>query len=288
MKVQLSKYWPEYELIDCGNEKKLERFGNTILIRPDITAKNTPDKTFDSWKNIANAEFIEKKKNQGEWIIYNNLPLEWEMNFIADKIKISPELALSTSKHIGVFPEQVLNWNFIEKIAPKFHQMNFLNLFAYTGLSSIAAAPFSSLVTHIDSMKKIVEIAKQNCKNSGFDNVRCITEDASKFIEREKKREKKYDGIILDPPSIGMGANREKWIFEDMIDDLLSNIKLILNHKSFIIMNLYAHTINDKFAHRLVLSHFKDYNIDFCDKVFGVTQTGNSIDHGYFIRLTRF
>jgi len=165
--------------------------------------------------------------------------------------------------------------------------MNFLNLFGYTGLSSIAAAPFAQKVTHIDSIKKVVEWTKRNAEISGYNNLRCISEDALKFVIREIKRGNKYSGIILDPPPIGVGAKREKWVLEDMIDELLIGIRQILDNKSFVIMNLYSHTITDKYIHRLILTHFKEFHIDFCDKVYGQSQYGNSINHGYFVRLRR-
>lgn len=287
MKVNLNEFWPEYELIDCGNSCKLERFVNIVLIRPEVTAGFEPVLPYEEWRSIAHAEFVETSKNAGVWNIYKPVPDMWTINFSSGKLKIKAELSLTKSKHIGVFPEQVLNWKFIERISPEFEKMQFLNLFGYTGLSSLAAAVFSDRVTHIDSIKKVIDWTKRNAQNSGFQNIRCIAEDAPKFVSREIKRNSKYDGIILDPPAIGVGTNNEKWVLEEMIDGLLADIAQILNEKSFVIMNLYSHSMNEKFIHRLLLTYFPQHKFEFCEKVYGQSTSGNFIDHGYFVRLIK-
>ncbi len=286
MKINLHEIFPQYELIDCGNGLKLERFNNIVLIRPDVTAIDIPKFNIKEWKNLANAEFIEKSKNQGDWVVIKSIPNKWNLHYLNKRQKICGELSLTNSKHIGVFPEQVLNWNYIAEKSINIPSMQFLNIFGYTGLSSVAAAPFSEKVTHIDSIKKIVDWTKRNAELSGYDNLRYITEDAFKFVTREIKRGSKYNGVILDPPPIGMGANNEKWILEEMIDDLLLGVRRVLSKKSFVIMNLYSHSITEKFIHRLVLTYFRDFKIDFCEKVYGKSKTGNLIDHGFFIRLS--
>jgi len=287
MIVKINDFWPEYELIDCGNSSKLERFGDIILIRPEVTAIADPVLPYEEWRRLANAEFVETSKNNGTWNIYKTVPETWNMVYSSGKDKINAELTLTSSKHIGIFPEQVLNWKFVEQISPNFPDMQFLNLFGYTGMSSVAAAKLSEKVTHIDSIKKIVEWTKRNAKNSGFENIRCIAEDAPKFVSRELKRGNKYDGIILDPPAIGVGANGEKWVLEEMIDALLVDLAQILKEKSFVIMNLYSHNMNEKFIHRLLLTYFPEHKFDFCEKVFGQSTSGNVIDHGFFVRLVK-
>ncbi len=287
MKINLHTLFPDYELLDCGNSKKLERFGDITLIRPDVTAIEKTKLDVLEWERLAHAEFVETSKNKGNWKIFKTVPDNWNVGYTNGKQKIRAELSLTKSKHIGIFPEQVLNWNYISQLSSDIPEMNFLNLFGYTGLSSIAAAPFAQKVTHIDSIKKVVEWTKRNAEISGHNNLRCITEDALKFVLREVKRGNKYEGVILDPPPIGVGANREKWILEEKIDDLLSSVRMILSDKSFVIMNLYSHSITDKFIHRLILTHFKDFNIDFSEKVYGESKLGNTINHGYFVRIRR-
>jgi 23S rRNA (cytosine1962-C5)-methyltransferase len=287
MEINLYKLWNQYELIDCGNNRKLEKFGDYILIRPEITAKNKPALPDLEWQQMADAEFIEVGKNSGNWKIYKNVPQFWCMEYYDAPVSIKAELSLTNSKHIGVFPEQVLNWIFLKDKIREFNGFQLLNLFAYTGLSSIASSFFADKVTHIDSIKKIVNWAKKNMELSGKDNIRFIVEDAPKFVSREIKRNNKYSGIILDPPPAGMGANNEKWILEEMLDSLLSDISQITEDKSFIIMNLYSHSMNEKYIHKLILTYFPEYKIEMCNKVFGLSRYGNTIDHGYFVRILK-
>ncbi|MCK9322113.1 MAG: class I SAM-dependent methyltransferase [Bacteroidales bacterium] len=286
MRINLHTLFPDYELLDCGNLAKLERFGDIILIRPEITAKNTPALNLTEWHKLAHAEFVENTKNNGYWKKFKSVPDTWNIRYNSNGINIVAELSLTKSKHVGIFPEQVINWEYIAKI-DKAANNSFLNLFGYTGLSSVVAAAFYDKVTHIDSIKKVINWTKRNAELSGYKNIRCITEDAPKFVLREIARKNKYQGIILDPPTIGVGANNEKWVFEDNIDELLSSLKEIMENKSFVIMNFYSHTITEKFVHRLILTHFRDFKIDFCDKIYGESNTENTIDHGFFIRLKR-
>jgi 23S rRNA (cytosine1962-C5)-methyltransferase len=287
MKVNLHDFWSEYELLDCGNSAKLERFGELVLIRPEVSANFDAILPYEEWRQMAHAEFVETSKNAGVWNLYKPVPEKWNIDFISQKMKIRAELSLTNSKHIGVFPEQVLNWKFIEKISPDFPNMEFLNLFGYTGLSSIAVAPMAQRVTHIDSIKKVVEWTKKNAQLSGYENIRCIADDAPKFVSREVKRGNMYDGIIMDPPAIGVGSNNEKWVLEEMIDNLLIDVSKILKDRSFVIMNLYSHSMNEKFIHRLLLTYFPQHRFEFCEKVYGQSRSGNFIDHGFFVRLVK-
>ncbi|MCK9499013.1 MAG: class I SAM-dependent methyltransferase [Bacteroidales bacterium] len=293
MKIDLNNYFPNYQLIDCGNGKKLEKFNNIVLIRPEITATGNSQLSIKEWKNIANAEFIETSKNQGYWDILKNFKQTWFINYQNEQININAELRLTNSKHIGIFPEQVLNWLFIKNISENYPDMNFLNLFGYTGLTSIAAARFSKSVTHIDSIKKVVDWTKINAKNSGIDNIRLICEDAPKFVEREIKRtakpptnlNNKYDAVILDPPPIGVGANNEKWILNKMLDKLLQNIALILKEKSFVIMNLYSHSLNKNYVNEIIHKNFPKHKVKLNEEVFSLSKYGNTISHSTFIHL---
>lgn len=287
MKIKLNTLFPEYELIDCGNSVKLERFGEVVLIRPEITAKDSPTLSQFEWKEMANAEFVETAKNKGYWEIIKPVPEKWVVEYKNEEINIVASLSLTQSKHIGIFPEQVLNWNYIQDVAKGFDKMQFLNLFGYTGLTSVAAAHFYETVTHIDSIKKVVEWTKSNAQNSGLNNLRCITEDAQKFVEREIKRGNRYHGIILDPPSIGVGANNQKWILEEMIEKLFSDVSKILHENSFVIMNLYAHSLGENYIKILISRHFPYHKVSFFEKVLGESQHGNTIDHGFFIRMQR-
>lgn len=308
MEICIHDLWNEYELIDCGNGRKLERFGEITLIRPEITATGKPHLSNAEWTEMANAEFVETSKNSGKWNIFKQIPETWRMEYISRSSKrplsvsrreadgmstanqrevphITAELSLTTSKHIGIFPEQIINWQFIERESANFGHESFLNLFGYTGLSTVFASNFFDKATHIDSIKKVVEWTRRNAENSGRSNIRLITEDAQKFVEREIKRGNTYDGIILDPPAIGSGAKNEKWIFDEMIENLLSNVNQIAKRKSFIIMNLYSHSIFGMVVRELLHKSFPNHNIEMCKEVKGLSKFGGKISHGMFVWL---
>ena len=308
MEICIHDLWNEYKLIDCGNGRKLERFGEITLIRPEITATGKPHLSNAEWKEMGSAEFVETSKNSGKWNIFKQIPETWRMEYISRSSKrplsvsrreadgmstanqrevphITAELSLTTSKHIGIFPEQVINWQFIEREHKNFGNESFLNLFGYTGLSTVFASNFFDKATHIDSIKKVVEWTRRNAENSGRSNIRLITEDAQKFVEREIKRGNTYDGIILDPPAIGCGAKNEKWIFDEMIENLLTNVNKIAKRKSFIIMNLYSHSIFGMVVRELLHKSFPNHNIEMCEEVKGLSKFGGKISHGVFVWL---
>ena len=308
MEICIHDLWNEYELIDCGNGRKLERFGEITLIRPEITATGKPHLSNAEWTEMANAEFVETSKNSGKWNIFKQIPETWRMEYISRSSKrplsvsrreadgmstanqrevphITAELSLTTSKHIGIFPEQIINWQFIEREHKNFGNESFLNLFGYTGLSTVFASNFFDKATHIDSIKKVVEWTRRNAEYSGRSNIRLITEDAQKFVEREIKRGNTYDGIILDPPAIGSGAKNEKWIFDEMIENLLSNVNQIAKRKSFIIMNLYSHSVFGMEIRELLHKSFPNHNIEMCEEVKGLSKFGGKISHGMFVWL---
>ncbi len=284
MEFCIHDLWNEYELIDCGNGRKLERFGEITLIRPEITATSKPHLSEVQWKEMANAEFVETSKNSGKWNIFKQIPETWQMSYNSPSgIRLIAELSLTTSKHIGIFPEQVINWQFIDRESVNFGHESFLNLFGYTGLSTVFASNFFDKATHIDSIRKMVEWTRRNAECSGRSNIRLITEDAQKFVEREIKRGNTYDGIILDPPAIGSGAKNEKWIFDEMIENLLTNVNQIAKHKSFIIMNLYSHSVYGMEIRELLHKCFPHHNIKLCEEVKGISKFGGKISHGMFV-----
>ena len=284
MEICIHDLWNEYELIDCGNGRKLERFGEITLIRPEITATSKPHLSETQWKEMANAEFVETSKNSGKWNIFKQIPETWQMSYNSPSgIRLTAELSLTTSKHIGIFPEQIINWLFIEREHGNIGNESFLNLFGYTGLSTVFASNFFEKATHIDSIRKIVEWTRRNAENSGRSNIRLITEDAPKFVEREIKRGNTYDGIILDPPAIGSGAKNEKWIFDEMIENLLTNVNQIAKRKSFIIMNLYTHSVYGMDIRELLQKCFPNHNITMCEEVKSISTYGGKISHGIFV-----
>jgi 23S rRNA (cytosine1962-C5)-methyltransferase len=224
-----------YELIDAGGGKKLERFGDIILIRPEVQAYFKSENTFLEWNKIAHAEYIEKENKKGTWhFLQENVPEKWQIN-LGDLLI---NLEFSQFKHTGIFPEQALNWNLISE---KIHfDDSFLNLFAYTGVASLYARKKGAQVTHVDSVKQLISHSKLNMESSNLSDIKWVHEDALKFAQKEVRREKKYQGIIMDPPAFGLGTKGEKWILDQKLPDLLQAASELLVKKGFLIVNTYS------------------------------------------------
>lgn len=226
--------WSDYELLDTGNGFRLEKFGKYILKRPDPQILWKPKLSKSEWDK-AMAVFENDK-----WIIKTKMPNRWLMEYKDLKFWAK----LSSFKHTGVFPEQASQWDFIqEKIKSAGKQPHILNLFAYTGIASIACAKAGAKITHLDASRPAIGWAKENQRASGLlgDSIRWILDDAIKFTAREIKRGVKYDGIIMDPPVYGHGPEGEIWDFNKDLPKLLENCKQILSDKPlFIIINAYA------------------------------------------------
>ena len=238
------KGWKDYELIDCGDFEKLERFGKYITIRPEPQAvwnKVYPEK---KWMELAHVKFEQRTSASGDWKKLKQMPDQWKISYMLNqKDEISFRLGLTAFKHVGVFPEQAVNWNYIHSSIGemKTKTPRFLNLFAYTGGASIAAKAAGADVVHVDSIKQVVTWANENMKISQLDNIRWVVEDAVKFVKREVNRGNKYNGIILDPPSYGHGPNGEKWKLEDHITEMMKMVLHLLDEKEhFLILNAYS------------------------------------------------
>ena len=243
MKILSTAGWSDYELIDSGNRQRLERFGPYKLIRPDpqiIWKKQLPQ---SEWNTI-DAVFKRIKEDQGKWILKRQIPYHWLMkwNDLSFWIKLSP------FKHTGVFPEQTLQWEWMEKIiANSLKQFqktqNILNLFAYTGIASLVCAQAGTKVTHVDASRPTISWARENQTASHLVDkpIRWILDDAVKFVERDIKRGVKYDGIIMDPPVYGHGPTGQIWKFSKDFPALLEKcIQLLSDHPLFIVINAYA------------------------------------------------
>lgn len=252
--------WKHYELIDAGNGEKLERFGSLITRRPEPQAlwdKLMPEK---EWQKLAHVTFIQKGSHSGEWRKHKPVPDKWNLRYDFNGLDIQFNLSLTSFKHVGVFPEQALNWDFIfEKTkamklseAPKV-----LNLFAYTGGASLAAKAAGADVTHVDSIKQVISWSRENMESSGLKDIRWVVEDALKFVKREAKRGKKYNGIILDPPAYGIGANGERWKLEENINEILAEIAQLLDpQNNFLILNMYSLGMSALITENLIRAHF--------------------------------
>lgn len=255
MHQNLSANFTDYELIDCGNGYKLERFGKFILSRPEPQALWKCNLSEKEWNEMADAHFERDKSSpeKGLWTKKKNMPDQWKISYN----NLIFRLGLTGFKHVGIFPEQAANWDFIQKKVSK--NAKILNLFAYTGGASLAAKAANADVTHVDSVQQVMKWGKENMELSSLENIRWVTEDAAKFVAREVRRGNFYDGIILDPPAYGRGPDGEKWILEDMLDAMLADCAKLLQPKnSFLILNLYAMGFSSLLAETLVKTHFKN------------------------------
>ncbi len=245
--------FPDYELIDCGDFEKLERFGKFITIRPEPQAVWNKKMSMQEWEKTAHVKFVPKSSSSGEWKKLKDMPDRWNLRYKIPGSKSALEfrLALTSFKHVGVFPEQAVNWDYIhesiEGLRPVFPPSGggggprFLNLFAYTGGASLAGKVAGADVTHLDSIKQVVTWARENQDQSGLSNIRWLVEDAMKFVKREVKRGNKYNGIILDPPAYGNGPDGEKWKLEDNIQEMIQHVLQLLDEKNhFLILNAYS------------------------------------------------
>ncbi len=233
----------DYSLLDSGEGEKLERFGKFVLSRPDPQALWSKKLSSEEWKK-ADGNFVHQEVG-GKWSLKENLPKKWDISFGGLKFWIKP----TAFKHTGVFPEQEPNWAWMEtkikngRMEDGKRDIETLNLFGYTGGATMACAKAGAKVVHIDSSKSAVTWARENAELSGLKDapIRWIIEDARLFVEREIKRARKYDAIIMDPPAFGHGANDELWKIEEHFLALVENCKKLLSDKPiFFLINGYS------------------------------------------------
>lgn len=242
MELLSPKNWKDYELIDCGDFEKLERFGKYITIRPEPQAVWPKIYSNADWEKQATVRFIPKSSSNGEWKKLKQMPDQWTINYALSKQReLTFRLGLTAFKHVGVFPEQAVNWDVIYDYLKALNKPKFLNLFAYTGGASVAARAAGADVTHVDSIKQVVTWANENMQKSNLDNIRWMVDDALKFVKKEIRRGNKYNGVILDPPAFGHGPNGEKWKLEDNIAEMMDSVLQLLDtEKHLLILNAYS------------------------------------------------
>ncbi len=237
--MRICKEWKDYQLLDAGNGEKLERWGKVTLRRPDPQAI-WPVTESSSWNGV-DAHYFRSEKGGGHWEFYKKIPEEWTVSYKNLTFKVSP----TNFKHTGLFPEQAVNWDYImDKISHANREIRVLNLFAYTGGATMAAAAGGATeVVHVDAAKGMVEWAKENMKLSNLENthIRFLVDDCMKFVDREVRRGRKYDAIIMDPPSYGRGPDGEVWKFERNIYELINACMQILSDEPlFVLINSYT------------------------------------------------
>lgn len=258
MQILKTTGWKDYELLDSGNGYRLERFGNIRLRRPDPQAIWSPALPLPEWNSV-DASFEESRNGREFWVEKRRVPPQWLIRYkdLTFSAKLSP------FKHTGVFPEQHLQWDWIrEQIQRSGKQCNVLNLFAYTGIASLAAAAEGCKVTHVDASKPTIGWARENQVSSRLAEkpIRWILDDALKFVQREARRGVQYDGIIMDPPVYGHGPGGEKWSFLESFPELMKACKQVLSPKPvFLLVNAYAISASAYMLQNVVQETMKSY-----------------------------
>lgn len=276
--------WNDYEVIDCSEGEKLEHWGPYTLLRPDPQVIwNTP-KTNKAWHKL-NGHYHRSSKGGGEWEFFS-LPEEWSIHY---DLEIGKQLTFNLKpfsfKHTGLFPEQATNWDWFSSIIYKKKQENpnreikVLNLFAYTGGATLAAAAAGASVTHVDASKGMVTWAKENAVSSGLGDapIRWLVDDCKKFVEREIRRGNHYDGIIMDPPSYGRGPKGEIWKIEEAVYELITLAsELLSDDPLFFLVNSYTTGLQPAVLHYMISTALKKYpgSVEADEIGLPVTETG--------------
>lgn len=242
----LADQWNDYEVIDCSKGEKLERWGDYLLVRPDPQVIWDTPKKENGWRKM-NGHYHRSSKGGGEWEFFQ-LPKEWTIQYsLPINKKLTFHLKPFSFKHTGLFPEQAANWNWFSQLiadaVSKGRQVKVLNLFAYTGGATLAAAAAGASVTHVDASKGMVTWAKENAISSGLKDapIRWLVDDCVKFVEREIRRGNHYDAIIMDPPSYGRGPKGEIWKIEESVYPLIQLCSQILtDNPLFFLINSYT------------------------------------------------
>ncbi|MCQ2455278.1 MAG: class I SAM-dependent methyltransferase [Clostridia bacterium] len=245
----------DYELIDADNGERLERWKDIILIRPDPQIIWSGKRKNKLW-NEANAIYHRSNSGGGYWEKLKNVPDVWNVSYNDLTFRLKP----MGFKHTGLFPEQAVNWKLAEDLIKNSNrEISVLNLFAYTGGATVACLKAGASVTHVDASKGMVNWAKENANVSGVigGNVRWLVDDCMKFVAREIRRGKKYDAVIMDPPSYGRGPNGEVWKLEQQISDLLKNVSKIMSYKPlFFFLNSYTGGLSPTILNFMVKQYF--------------------------------
>jgi 23S rRNA (cytosine1962-C5)-methyltransferase len=286
--------WSEYELIDSGEFEKMERFGSYVLRRPEPQAvwnRTLPEK---DWQQMPHAWFKRAKGKdttdgeRGEWVVKPGMPDRWIVEYHYGGMHLKFRLGMTSFKHVGLFPEQASNWNYLYDalLALKMERPRMLNLFAYTGGASLAACAAGAEVTHVDSVRQVISWSRENMEASGMDGIRWMVEDALKYVQREVKRGKTYEAIVLDPPAYGRGPNGEKWVLEESIAPLMESVSRLLNpEKGILIANLYSMGFSAVVAKNVLESYFPRVSgIEYGELVVPATR-GKSLPLSVFARF---
>ena len=285
--MKIANNWKDYEILDMANGEKLERWNNIYLVRPDpqiIWEKK------DVWNNY-DGYYHRSNEGGGYWEYKKKLPEYWTVKYNNLTFKVSP----TNFKHTGIFPEQAANWDYIDFKVKEYlkdhEEMHILNLFAYTGCATMAAANAGATeVVHVDASKSINEWAKENMKLCHLEDktIRFIADDAIKFLEREKRRGHTYQGIIMDPPSYGRGPNKEVWKFENDFTKLLDKVKDVLDKDySFLLISSYTTGISHISLENILKLKFPNQKIETGENCLPITENNLILPCGIYGKITK-
>ena len=302
-------FWKDYEIVDSGNFEKLERFGKYYLMRPEPKALWDRTLSLQEWERTAHVRFKPGagfgkagKEDSGSWEKLRKMDEQWLIRYTGEQkgLDFSLRLGLTSFKHVGVFPEQAPNWEYIYRNTSEIADRNkaegkaapkVLNLFAYTGAASLAAKAAGADVTHLDSVRQVVTWARTNMELSRLDNIRWVVEDALKFAKREAKRGNVYQGIILDPPAYGHGPDGEKWKLDECLFDILKcTASILATENSFMVLNLYSNGYSAMLGETAVRQAFglpADMPGLECGELVLHDRFGKNLPLSIFVRLKR-
>jgi 23S rRNA (cytosine1962-C5)-methyltransferase len=295
LKLLSPSSWKDYELIDSGEGEKLERFGKFTLIRPEPQAIWSKVLSENEWQRLANTRFDREQKDKfrfsddvnGGWSKNSNVPESWNVKYQYNDLNLTLRLALTSFGHVGIFPEQGNNWNFIYDTIKSWKTMKprVLNLFAYTGAASVVAKAAGADVTHVDASRPGLNWANQNMQLNNLADIRWVYEDAVKFVKREVKRGNKYNGIIMDPPPYGRGPDGEKWTLQEKLNELIQlSSQLLEDQHAFFILSMYAVGLSPLVGFNVVKTHFPNAEPE-CGEFFLKSKNGRDLPMGTFLRF---
>ena len=295
MKLISPTSWQDYELIDSGDFEKLERFGKYILTRPEPQAIWQRTLNDAEWKRLTTARFAREQSDnfrftdevKGGWNRNPGMPESWQINYSYNDLKLTLRLALTGFGHVGVFPEQGANWNFIYDTIRSWNlsKPKVLNLFAYTGAASVVSKSAGADVVHVDASRPGLNWANQNMQLNGLTDIRWVYEDALKYVKREVKRGNKYQGIIMDPPPYGRGPEGEKWTLQEKLNELIHQSSQLLEPKnSFFILSMYAVGLSAIVGLNVAKTHFEINDPEY-GEFFLHSKNGANLPMGTFLRF---
>ena len=287
--IKISNNWIDYKCLASGNGEKIEKWGDIILRRPDpqIIWNKSNSNIWNSWDGM----YHRSNKGGGNWEFKHKLPDNWKINYGELKFKVSP----TNFKHTGIFPEQAVNWEYIIKQISERCKIDddikVLNLFAYTGCATMAAAYAGAKeVVHVDASKGMVEWAKDNMRLCGLENnkIRFIVDDVIKFLEREKRRGRTYNAIIMDPPSYGRGPKGEVWRLEDNLGELLEKARDVLDEDySFLLINSYTTGVSPTSLNNILSLTFKNSKVETGEIGLPIEENKLVLPCGIYGRVTK-